>query len=79
MHVTLRGLDAGSHSISRTWRLLADNDHGPQIPCFPAIALARKLLRGEVRARGAMPCMGLLTVEEILAVGHGLDLRTDYC
>lgn len=79
MHVTLRGLDARSHSISRTWRLLADNDHGPQIPCFPAIALARKLLRGEVRARGAMPCMGLLTVEEILAVGRGLDLRTDYC
>ena len=77
MHVTLRGLDAGSQPISRTWWLLADNDHGPQIPCFPAIALARKLLRGEIRARGAMPCMGLLGVDEILAVGSGLDLRTE--
>lgn len=77
MHVTLRGLDASSRSISRTWWLLAGNDHGPQIPCFPAIALARKLLRGEVRARGAMPCMGLLTVDEILGVGRGLDLRTE--
>jgi hypothetical protein len=77
MHVTLRGLDAKSQSISRTWWLLAANDHGPQIPCFPAIALARKLLRGEVRARGAMPCMGLLSVDEILAVGRGLDLRTE--
>jgi hypothetical protein len=46
------------------------------VPCFPAIALARKLLRGEIRERGASPCMGLLTVEEILAVGNGLDLRT---
>ena len=55
---------------------MADNNHGPQVPCFPAIALARKLLRGEVDARGAMPCMGLLTVEEILAVGSGLDLQT---
>ncbi|HTJ20604.1 MAG TPA: saccharopine dehydrogenase NADP-binding domain-containing protein [Steroidobacteraceae bacterium] len=68
MHVTVRGLDAQSRSISRTWWLVADNDRGPEIPCFPAIALARKLLRGEVSARGAMPCMGLLTVDEILAV-----------
>ena len=75
--VTVRGLDAKSQSLSRTWWLLADNDHGPQIPCFPAIALARKLLRGEVSARGAMPCMGLLTVEEILDVGRGLDLRSE--
>jgi saccharopine dehydrogenase-like NADP-dependent oxidoreductase len=77
MHVTLRGLDARSQSIARTWWLLADNDHGPQVPCFPAIALAQKLLRGEVRARGAMPCMGLLAVDEILAAGRGLDLRTE--
>jgi len=76
MHVTVGGLDGQSRPISRTWRLLADNNHGPRVPCFPAIALARQLLRGEVRARGARPCMGLLTVDEILAVGSGLDLRT---
>jgi hypothetical protein len=68
MHVTVRGLDAQSQSISRTWWLVADNDRGPELPCFPAIALARKLLRGEVSVRGAMPCMGLLTVDEILDV-----------
>jgi saccharopine dehydrogenase-like NADP-dependent oxidoreductase len=77
MHVTVRGLDVQSRSISRTWWLLAGSDHGPQIPCFPAIALARKLLRGEIRARGAMPCMGLLSVDEILDVGRGLDLRIE--
>jgi saccharopine dehydrogenase-like NADP-dependent oxidoreductase len=77
MHVTVRGLDAKAQSISRTWWLLADNDHGPQIPCFPAIALARKLLRGEVSVRGAMPCIGLLSVDEILDVGRGLGLRTE--
>ena len=49
MHVTLQGLDAKSQPISRTWWLVAGNNHGPQVPCFPAIALARKLLRGEVR------------------------------
>ena len=77
MHVTLQGLDAKSQPISRTWWLVAGNNHGPQVPCFPAIALARKLLRGEVRARGAMPCVGLLSVDEILAVGRDLELRTE--
>jgi saccharopine dehydrogenase-like NADP-dependent oxidoreductase len=77
MHVTVRGLDAQSRSISRTWWLLAGSDHGPQIPCFPAIALARKLLSGAVVVRGAMPCMGLLSVDEILDVGRGLDLRME--
>lgn len=80
MHVTVRGLDKQSQPATRTWWLLARNNHGPQVPCFPAIALARKLLRGEVQARGAMPCMGLLTVDEILAVGSSLDLevRSDW-
>lgn len=76
MHVTVRGLDRESRPLTRTWWLLARNNHGPQVPCLPAIALARKLLRGEAHTRGAMPCMGLLTIDEILAVGRGLDLET---
>ena len=75
MHVTVRGLDLNGEPAIRNWFLIADQDHGPFIPCFPAIALARKVLRDEVSARGAIPCMGLLTVSDILAVGHGLDLR----
>ena len=75
MHVTVSGLDHQSRPASRTWWLVARNNHGPQVPCFPAIALARKLLRGEVSTRGATPCMGLLTIDEILAVGKDLDLE----
>lgn len=75
MHVTVRGLDLKGESAVHTWLLIADQDHGPFIPCFPAIALSRKILRGEISARGAMPCMGLLSVAEILSVGRKLDLR----
>jgi hypothetical protein len=75
MHVTVRGVDASSRPASRTWFLLANQNHGPYIPTFPAIALARKLLRDEMPVRGAMPCMGLLTIEDILSVGQELDLR----
>lgn len=75
MHVTVRGLDLYGKPAVRNWFLLADQDHGPFIPCFPTIALARKLLRDEISARGAMPCMGLLDVDDIISVGDGLDLR----
>lgn len=76
MHVTLRGAGLDARPLSRTWLLQAGSDHGPNIPCFPAIALARKLLRGEVTQRGAVPCMGLLSVDEILQAIPGLDLTT---
>jgi hypothetical protein len=75
MHVTVRGLDLKGEPAVHHWFLIAGQDHGPFIPCFSAIALARKVLRNEVAARGAMPCMGLLTVDDIIAVGSGLDLR----
>lgn len=75
MHVTVRGLDLNGEAAMRNWFLLADQDHGPFIPCFPAIALARKMLRDEISVRGALPCMGLLTVNDIISVGDGLDLR----
>lgn len=76
MHVTVRGLDHNGQPAVHTWSLVAEQDHGPFIPCFPAIALARKILRSETATRGATPCMGLLTTEEILEVGRGLSLTT---
>jgi len=76
MHLTLRGVGIDSRPLSRTWLLQAGSDHGPNIPCLPAIAVARKLLRGEIAQRGAVPCMGLLSVDEILQAVPGLDLRT---
>jgi saccharopine dehydrogenase-like NADP-dependent oxidoreductase len=79
MHVTLRGAGLDAQPLSRTWLLQAGSDHGPNIPCFPAIALARKLLRGEVTQQGALPCMGLLSVDEILQAIRGLDLMTQEC
>jgi hypothetical protein len=36
------------------------------IPCTPAIVLALKLARGEMKERGAMPCFGLLGLDGIL-------------
>ena len=39
----------------------------PQIPCAPAIVLARKLAAGNMPGAWAVPCVGLVTLEECLA------------
>jgi hypothetical protein len=72
MFVTLRGLDHDGQLLELTWHLLAANHHGPHIPCGASIALARKLARGEQLPSGAMPCMGLIGIEEYLAALDGL-------
>lgn len=66
MFVTLRGVDAAHAPMARRWELTASGEEGAMIPCMAAVALARKLARGEIAVRGAMPCVGLITLEEYL-------------
>lgn len=75
MRVRITGLNAEQQSEHITWTLVAGDDHGPYIPTFPAIALTRKLIHGEISTPGATPCMGLLSVEEILSVSRDLNIR----
>lgn len=60
---------------SRSWSLVAEGGDGPYVPATPAAALVRKLARGEVSRRGAMPCIGLLSLAEIEAEWVGASLR----
>jgi hypothetical protein len=75
MFIRLHGPDEDGRARTLTWQLLAYDNHGPNIPCGPAIALARKLARGEDIEPGARPCMGVLTVKEILDTLKGLSIR----
>jgi saccharopine dehydrogenase-like NADP-dependent oxidoreductase len=63
MRVTLQGLHAG-RPRSVYWDLTAPMLHRPEIPCFAAILLARRLARGEVLPVGAQACVGLLSLAE---------------
>lgn len=74
MFVALKGAGADGAPLQLTWYLLAANHHGPHIPCGAAIAMARKLACGAALPTGAMPCMGLVTVEDYLAALQGLDV-----
>ena len=64
MLVSLVGTGQDGRKRRIEWHLTAGSAHGPEIPCMPAILMAKKLLRGELTVRGAMPCMGLLTLDE---------------
>lgn len=75
MFVKLHGLGADGQPLGLCWELIARDNHGPNIPCMAAVALARKLAAGNLEQRGAMPCMGLLSVDEYLAELEGLQIE----
>ncbi|PRC90757.1 saccharopine dehydrogenase family protein [Solimicrobium silvestre] len=75
MFVALEGLGLDKQPLKLTWHLVAAQNHGPYIPCGAAIALAHKLSRGDKLPHGAMPCMGLLSVEDYLAALQNYDIQ----
>lgn len=75
MFVSMSGEDVNQNPITLVWHLIAAQNHGPEIPCGASIALAKKLACGEIQITGAMPCMGLLTVEDYLAALAPFDVR----
>ncbi len=66
MHVILRGTKQDGRGHERSWFIVALKGDGPQIPCVPAIILARKLAQGQLAGAGAMPCVAMVALKEYL-------------
>ena len=77
MVVRVQGEDADGHAQRRSWHIAADHDHGPEIPCMAAILLARRLASGESLPIGAMPCMGLLALDDFAPEFARWQMATD--
>ena len=75
MHVHMRGFRR-SNPLTINWTLVAGQGDGPQVPSTPAVVLARKLAAGALAARGAMPCLGLFSLDEALRALEKFDVRT---
>jgi hypothetical protein len=79
MHVRVVTRVAGGRRETRQATLVAESGDGPQIPATPAALLTKKLLSfpgyAPITARGAQPCVDLLTVPEILGELRGLGIR----
>lgn len=76
MHVVVIGENHDGQPHKQSWSIVARNGDGPNIPCVPAIILARKLVSGNIAARGAMPCLGLITLDEYLVELEAFDVST---
>lgn len=74
MHVRLSGTDKDRKHRIRTWYLTAGQNHGPEIPCSPALILTRKLARNQVSQRGAFPCLGMVSLAEFEDEIRDLDI-----
>jgi hypothetical protein len=59
----------------RSWSLIAEGGDGPYVPVLPAAALVRKLAAGHPFRRGAGPCLGLVSLGEILAEARRAHLQ----
>jgi hypothetical protein len=82
MHVRVerRGsTDARDARILHTGLLIAERADGPQIPATPAVVVVKKLLglggHAPLTLRGAMPCIGMLTLDELLQELRGYAIR----
>ncbi len=64
MFVRLDGIGRDGQPLTRELVLIARQNQGPYVPAIASVVLARHLARGELTARGAMPCVGLLTRAE---------------
>lgn len=74
MRVELSGKDDHQRKLKLVWTLIAKAGDGPHIPTIPAVVLAKKMALGEFSLRGAMPCLGLLTLEEFSQEIKGLNI-----
>ena len=81
MHVRVMTRDAAGKTTTRSALLVAEGGDGPQIPATPAALIVKKLLRlpgyRPLTLRGAIPCIGLVTREEIMNELRGFAIR--YC
>jgi saccharopine dehydrogenase-like NADP-dependent oxidoreductase len=64
MEMTGRAVDGAPRQL--VFDLTARSGDGLMIPCTPAIVLAVKLAQAAIRQRGAMPCFGMLQLDDIL-------------
>lgn len=75
MRVLITGKDLRLNPKTIKWTLTADNGVGPYIPTLSTIIIAKKLINNQLDIRGAMPCLGLYTLDEFLPYAKQLDLQ----
>ena len=74
MLVTMEGVGHDGKPTRIDWHMVARDGHGPYIPATASVVLAKRLLDGTLQKRGAMPCVGLFTLDQFLTEIGDLDI-----
>jgi len=76
MHIILEGKDRSGRQTTIKWFVIALDGDGPYIPTVPAVVLARKIVTGQFGATGAMPSVGLVSLDEYLSELKDFKVKT---
>jgi len=71
----MTGKDRRGRAAEIKWFLIATDNDGPQIPCVPSLVLAKRLAAGKLKKTGAVPCVGLVSLEDYMAELKGFAVR----
>lgn len=74
-YMSLSGVgDDGEHK-QVDFDMVARHGDGLYIPSMPAILMAKKFANGDILETGAMPCLGLITLDEYLSALGEFDIQ----
>lgn len=73
--IFIRGERPDGQVLERRHYIIARQGHGPYIPCFPVILIAKKFAAGANIGAGARPCLGVISLKEYVSAFNGLDIE----
>lgn len=74
LYIFLSGKDLQGKQKNIKWYIIAKKNHGLYIPTIPAIVLSKKIFHGKYNTPGAKPCVGLVSLKELLAEMQDYDI-----
>jgi saccharopine dehydrogenase-like NADP-dependent oxidoreductase len=74
MTVALKGIGRDGKPKALTWLLVARRGHGPYVPTLASVAIAKRLVSGVETRRGALPCLELVSLEDLAVETQGLEI-----
>ncbi len=77
MDVQVSGVNENGKATKSRWTLQADANRGPYVPTLAALVLARKLRNEAALPIGAMPCSGLMALNEFDTDLHRHGIKTN--
>jgi Saccharopine dehydrogenase NADP binding domain len=76
MHVIVEGKDNTGRRAVVKWFIVALAGDGPYIPTIPAVVLVKQMMAGRSIGPGAMPCVGMITLQEYLDELRPFKIKT---